>query len=320
MAQSGGTGSLAGTAALVTGGDSVLGLACARRLAADGAVVTICGTAERRLKESADAYGLLYAVADVTEEEQLDDAFAAAAASDPLRIVIAGARGSSSIGPVSRLNTVGWRATLDLHATGTMLTLKYAAREMARTGRGSFVAISSIAATTVHRWFGAYGPANAAVDNLVALAADELGGIGIRVNGIRPGIVRSELVAGIADPGPVMDDYLACIPLARVGDPADVAEAARFWPGRSRPGSPGRLSTLTAASICAGALTTPRRLNRCLALPRCAACPRNAHEPADPDRGADRRPHRRGSSAVLVHDATMTRPAPARAVFNYGSG
>jgi len=231
MAPSGGCGSLAGTAALVTGGDSVLGLACARRLAADGAVVTICGTAERRLKESADAYGLGYAVADVTEEEQVDDVFADAGASGPLRIVIAGARGSSSIGPLSRLNTTGWRATLDLTATGTMLTLKYAAREMARAGGGSFVAISSIAATTVHRWFGAYGPANAAVDNMVALAADELGGIGIRVNGIRPGIVASELVAGIADPGPVLDDYLACIPLARVGDPGDVAEAARFLAG-----------------------------------------------------------------------------------------
>lgn len=209
----------------------MLGLACARRLAADGAVVTICGTAERRLKESADAYGLRYAVADVTEEEQVDDVLAAAGADGPLRIVIAGARGSSSIGPLSRLNATGWRATLDLTATGTMLTLKYAAREMARAGGGSFVAISSIAATTVHRWFGAYGPANAAVDHMVALAADELGGIGIRVNGIRPGIVESELVAGIADPGPVMDDYLACMPLGRVGAPADVAEAARFLAG-----------------------------------------------------------------------------------------
>ena len=224
-------GSLAGTAALVTGGDSALGLACARRLAADGAGVTICGTAERCLKESAGAYGLRYAVADVTEEEQVADALADAAASGPLRIVIASARGSASIGPVARLNTAGWRATLDLNATGTMLTLKYAAREMARVGGGSFVAISSIAATTVHRWFGAYGPANAAVDHMVALAADELGGIGIRVNGVRPGIVESELVAGIADPGPVIDDYLACMPLGRVGSPADVAEAARFLAG-----------------------------------------------------------------------------------------
>src|SRR5690348_17832497 len=100
MAPSGGCGSLAGTAALVTGGDSALGLACARRLAADGAVVTISGTAEQYLKESADAFGLRYTVADVTEEEQVADALADAAASGPLRIVIASARGSASIGPV----------------------------------------------------------------------------------------------------------------------------------------------------------------------------------------------------------------------------
>ncbi len=228
MASSSEGGSLAGMAALVTGGESGIGLACARRLAADGAVVTICGRSEQRLKLSADACGLRYVVADVTDEDEMAAALADAAASGPLRIVIASAGGSASIGPLCQLNTAGWRATLDLNATGTMLTLKYATREMTRAGGGSFVAISSIAATTVHRWFGAYGPANAAVDHMVALAADELGGIGIRVNGIRPGVVESELVAGIADPGPVLDD---CLPLPRVGAPEDVAEAARFLAG-----------------------------------------------------------------------------------------
>jgi NAD(P)-dependent dehydrogenase (short-subunit alcohol dehydrogenase family) len=224
-------GALSGVAAMVTGGDSTVGLACARRLAADGATVTISGQDERRLKEYADDYQLRYLIADVTDEAQIAAAFADVAASGPLRIVVASAGGSASIGPLTQLNTAGWRATLDLNATGTMLTLKYAAQEMARAGGGSFVAISSIAAITIHRWFGAYGPANAAIDHMVALAADELGGIGIRVNGIRPGIVGSELVAGIADPGPVLDDYLACIPLTRVGAAADVAEAARFLAG-----------------------------------------------------------------------------------------
>jgi NAD(P)-dependent dehydrogenase (short-subunit alcohol dehydrogenase family) len=231
MASSSEGGSLVGKAALITGGESGIGLACARRLAADGATVTICGCSEEPLKLAADAHGLRYVVADVTDEEQIASAFADAASSGPLRIVIASAGGSASIGPVSQLNAAGWRATLELNATGAMLTLKYAAQEMARVGGGSFVAISSIAAITIHRWFGAYGPANAAVDHMVALAADELGGIGIRVNGIRPGIVESELVAGIADPGPVLDDYLACIPLSRVGTPEDIAEAARFLAG-----------------------------------------------------------------------------------------
>jgi NAD(P)-dependent dehydrogenase (short-subunit alcohol dehydrogenase family) len=224
-------GSLTGMAALVTGGEGAIGLACARRLAADGATVTICGQSEQCLKLSAEAYDLRYVIADVTDEDQIASAVADAAASGPLRIVIASAGGSASIGPLSQLNSTGWRVTLDLIATGTMLTLKYAAQEMARGGGGSFIAVSSIAATTIHRWFGAYGPANAAVDHMVALAADELGGIGIRVNGIRPGIVEAELVAGIADPVPVLDDYLACIPLSRVGAPADVAETARFLAG-----------------------------------------------------------------------------------------
>jgi NAD(P)-dependent dehydrogenase (short-subunit alcohol dehydrogenase family) len=231
MALSGEGEALAGTAALVTGGGSAIGLACARRLAADGATVTICGRSEQQIKLSAEAHGLRYVIADVTNEDEIAGALADAASSGPLRIVIASAGGSTSIGPLSQLNTAGWRATLDLNATGTMLTLKYSAQEMARAGGGSFVAISSIAATTIHRWFGAYGPANAAVDHMVALAADELGGIGIRVNGIRPGIVESELVAGIADPGAVLDDYLACMPLTRVGVPADIADAARFLAG-----------------------------------------------------------------------------------------
>jgi NAD(P)-dependent dehydrogenase (short-subunit alcohol dehydrogenase family) len=224
-------GSLAGAAALVTGGESAIGLACARRLAADGAIVTICGQSEQRLKLAADTYDLRYVIADVTDEDQIAGAVTDAAAGGPLRIVVASAGGSASIGPLSQLNTLGWRVTLDQIATGTMLTLKHATQEMARSGGGSFIAVSSIAATTIHRWFGAYGPANATVDHMVALAADELGGIGIRVNGIRPGIVEAELVAGIADPGPVLDDYLACIPLARVGTAADVADAVRFLAG-----------------------------------------------------------------------------------------
>ncbi|MGP4021990.1 SDR family oxidoreductase [Actinomadura sp. 3N407] len=222
---------LTGTAALVTGGGSGIGLACARRLAADGADVTICGRTEARLKDAAAAIGARHVVADVTSEEQVEAAVRAAAANAPLRAVIACAGGTTSVGPVPALDADAWRATLELNATGTMLTLKHATRLMARTGGGSFVAISSIAASSTHRWFGAYGVSKAAVDHLVQLGADELGGVGIRVNGIRPGLVRTELVAGVTDPGPVLDDYLACMPISRVGEPDDIAEAARFLSG-----------------------------------------------------------------------------------------
>ncbi|MGI5164805.1 SDR family oxidoreductase [Spirillospora sp. CA-253888] len=222
---------LEGTAALVTGGGSGIGLACARRLAADGADVLVCGRTEARLQEAAKEFGLRYAVADVVDEEQVAAAVAAAAETAPLRAVVHSAGGSTSIGPLPQLDTGAWRQTLELNATGTMLVLKHAARSMARTGGGAFVAISSIAASNTHRWFGAYGVSKAAVDHLVRLGADELGGVGVRVNGIRPGLVRTELVGGIAESGPVLEDYLACMPLGRVGEPEDIAEAARFLAG-----------------------------------------------------------------------------------------
>ncbi|MDN3357578.1 SDR family oxidoreductase [Actinomadura sp. DC4] len=224
---------LSGTGALVTGGGSGIGLACAARLAADGAVVTICGRTEERLRAAVARLGgkAAYVVADVTDEAEIAAAVGEAARRAPLRAVVASAGGSTSIGPIGRLDTAAWRATLELNATGTMLTIKHAAPAMARTGGGCVVVISSIAATRTHRWFGAYGVSKAAADHLVALAADELGGAGVRVNGVRAGLVRTEMVAGITDPGPVLDDYLECMPLARVGEPEDVAEAVRFLAG-----------------------------------------------------------------------------------------
>lgn len=231
---------LEGFGALVTGGGSGIGLGCAKRLAADGATVTICGRTEARLNEAASQIrevaapeaSVRYAVADVTDEEALTEVVAGAAeAGSGLRVAVSCAGGTTSAGPIGQLDTTAWRETLELNATGTMLVLKHCSRVMARSSGGSFIAISSIASSNTHKWFGAYGVSKAAVDHLVALGADELGAAGIRVNGIRPGLVATELVAGITEPGPILDDYLACMPLARVGQVEDIAAAARFLAG-----------------------------------------------------------------------------------------
>lgn len=220
---------LSGISALVTGGGSGIGRACAERLVRDGAEVTVVGRTESRLQQVAKEIGCRYFAADVTDEEQISAATAFAAENMPLKAVVASAGGSTSIGPIRELDLQAWKDTLELNATGTMLTFKHAARQM--TQGGAMVAISSIASSNTHRWFGAYGPSKAAVDHLVRLAADELGPHGIRVNGIRPGLVATELVAGITQEGPILDDYLQCMPVSRVGQPEDIAEAARFLVG-----------------------------------------------------------------------------------------
>jgi NAD(P)-dependent dehydrogenase (short-subunit alcohol dehydrogenase family) len=170
--------------------------------------------------------------ADVTDEDAL--AAAVAAAADPtgrLEGIVVSAGGSETIGPLTQVDAGAWRRTVDLNLTGTLLTIKHGARIMARQGGGSIVAISSVAGAVTHRWFGAYGPAKAGIDMLCRVAADELGASGIRVNSVRPGLTRTDLVEAITAPGPVLDDYLACTPLGRIGEPEDVANLVRFLLG-----------------------------------------------------------------------------------------
>src|SRR5918994_388064 len=71
----------------------------------------------------------------------------------------------------------------------------------------------------------------AGLEMLCMMAADELGASNIRVNTVRPGLTRTDLVEALTAPGPVLDDYLACMPLRRVGEPDEVAALVRFLVG-----------------------------------------------------------------------------------------
>ena len=129
-----------------------------------------------------------YEPADVTNEDEVARVVEAATAwTGRLHGVVHCAGGSETIGPITQIDSEAWRRTVDLNVNGTMYVLKHAARELVRGGGGSFVGISSIAASNTHRWFGAYGVSKSAIDHLMQLAADELGASWVRVNCIRPG-------------------------------------------------------------------------------------------------------------------------------------
>jgi len=220
---------------LVTGGGSGIGLGVAAGLARAGARVVIVGRDAGRLAAvtdeiNADADGEVRPhPADVTNEEQVAAAVTSATEwNGRLHGVVHCAGGSETIGPVTQIDSAAWRRTVDLNVNGTMYVLKHSARQMVRAGGGSFVGISSIAASNVHRWFGAYGVTKSALDHLMMLAADELGPSWVRVNGIRPGLIRTDLVQVILDSPEVSEDYRRCTPLPRVGEVTDVASMAMF--------------------------------------------------------------------------------------------
>lgn len=225
---------LQGTAALVTAGGTGLGLGIAKRLARDGALVTICGRREAVLSQAVKEIGndARYIVCDVTDDEQVKAAVTAA--TEPLGrldIAIANAGGGAAAGPLVMTDLEAWNATLALTLTSTLSTIKHAAPIMGRGQGGAIVAVSSIAGHLTHRNLGQYCVAKAGVEMLVRNSADELGQYGIRVNGVRPGLVPTEMAAGLEQTEAVRKDYLAQMPLGRLGTPEDVAAAVCFLAG-----------------------------------------------------------------------------------------
>lgn len=107
---------------------------------------------------------------------------------------------------------------------------------MVAGGGGSFVGMSSIAATATHPVFGAYPVAKAAIDAMMRNAADEYGPAGVRCNSVQPGFVATEIMEGIPRDSSVFESYLVNTPLGGISEPADVAAVVAFLlgPGASR--------------------------------------------------------------------------------------
>jgi NAD(P)-dependent dehydrogenase (short-subunit alcohol dehydrogenase family) len=230
---------LDGYGVLVTGGGSGIGEGCAAAFVRDGAHVTICGRTPSKLEAAAERLRRVAAPGatvqtiptDVTDEAQVVAAVSRAAEpSGGLHGVVGSAGGTLHMGPLHLADVDAVRATFDLNVIGTFLTLKHSVPHLAGTG-GSFVGISSHVGLQTERFLGAYGASKAGLDQLLRFAADELGPARVRVNSIRPGIIDNELMAAITAGGPVLDSYLAEIPLGRVGTVEDVAALARFLVG-----------------------------------------------------------------------------------------
>lgn len=221
-------------AALVTGGGSGIGLACAQRLAADGYRVTICGRTAGRLEAALGQLpaGSRAVVADITDEAAVDRAVAEAAGeSGGLDVVVANAGGAYAVGPLALVEVADFERELSVNITGTFVTIKAAAPALARDGGGAVVAVSSIAGCLTHPLMAAYSTSKAGLEMLLRNAADELGRFGIRVNGVRPGLVPTEASDPLATHEATRADYLAQMPLGRVGTVEDIAAAVAFLAG-----------------------------------------------------------------------------------------
>jgi NAD(P)-dependent dehydrogenase (short-subunit alcohol dehydrogenase family) len=226
---------LDGQRALVVGGGSGIGFASARLLARDGARVTIAGRTESKLIEACgilEGQGLSarWAVCDVLDGEATENAVEHASEGVGLDIAVV-VPGGGGISPVLLFDDEEFIRHVGLNVRPAFFTIKYAGRAMVRSGGGSIIAISSTAAVMSSRFLASYSAGKAAVDQLVRVAADELGEYGVRVNAVRPGLTRTPTTEGMFQSAEMVEAFLAHQPIPRSGEADDIAEAVRYFAG-----------------------------------------------------------------------------------------
>lgn len=202
--------------AVVVGGASGIGAACATALAADGCEVVV-----------ADLPGTPADVeCDVTSEESVSALFDGVIATHGRLDVVVNSAGTSTLAPVVDHDAAEFRRVLDVCLTGAFLVIKHAGRVLGEGG--SITSLTSLNARQPGAGMAAYCSAKAGLAMLTEVAALELGPRGIRVNAVSPGLVVTPLTAPALDIDGIEDDYLANTPLGRSGTPEEVAEAVLF--------------------------------------------------------------------------------------------
>jgi NAD(P)-dependent dehydrogenase (short-subunit alcohol dehydrogenase family) len=234
------SGGLEGYAFIVTGGGTGIGRACAERLAADGAAVTICGRTESKLVDAAEKVAKVaghggsvqHVVADVTDEGDVQRVVEKALEpTGKLNGCIANAGGGGGMGPFHMQQAEEFTRVLHLNVLGTLFCLKHTVPHMVAAGEGSFVGMSSIAGHVTHPYFGAYTVSKAGIEEMIRNAADEYGPTRVRFNAIRPGFISTEIMEGVPRDSDVYRSYIENTPMQDVGEPEDVAALARFLVG-----------------------------------------------------------------------------------------
>jgi 3-oxoacyl-[acyl-carrier protein] reductase len=127
---------------------------------------------------------------------------------------------------VDRLSLEHWRAVIDVNLTGVFLCGRAAAERMVKLGNGGVIVNISSISRNGNAGQTNYSAAKAGVVAMAEVWAKELARHGIRTGSIAPGFVRTDILSSMKPE--VLERVIAPVPLKRLGDPAEVAQAARF--------------------------------------------------------------------------------------------
>lgn len=223
---------LEGKIAFVTGGGSGIGAATAERFAQEGATVVICGRRKQPLGEvvarikaaggSAEAI-----VADVGNEAQFVGALEQTAKKHGSLDILVNNAMAYTWGGIDAMTTADWHANFSTSVDGTFWGTRTALKLMGAKG-GSIVNISSICGTLGTPFMSGYSAAKAAIINFSRAAAAEGAAAGIRVNVVIPAVVETPATAGMLADEASRKNTEKLIPMGRVGQSNELANAVLF--------------------------------------------------------------------------------------------
>ena len=227
--------------ALVTGAAGGMGSVIAAQLGENGAAVALVDSDAERLRRVAKEL----ANADVTAEPFPTDIRSSTEVEQTVAQVearlgpidyLVNAAGVLRVAEGRELSNEDWNLTLDVNATGTFYVTRAVADRMAERGRGAVVTVASNAANTPRTGMAAYAASKAATTMFTKVLGLELAGHGVRCNVVAPGSTETEMLSSLWTDGDwrrasiegVADQFRLGIPLGKVAQPGDVADAVLF--------------------------------------------------------------------------------------------
>ena len=220
---------LDGKVAVITGGASGIGLACAHTMARSGADVSLWDLDESALDEALTSlaqYGRRThgAVVDVADSQRVDKAMedvVAALGRVDIAVCNAGIGGEASTS--GDYSDEGWLQVIGINLNGVFFTQRAAIRAMKLSGGGSIINMASILGQVGFATASAYTAAKHVVVGLTQVAAWEHAADGVRVNAVGPGFIMTPLLTKNLDQ-PTLDFLGTQHALQRLGTPQEVAE------------------------------------------------------------------------------------------------
>lgn len=218
---------------VITGGSRGIGFAAAERFLREGATVILSASSQKNadraveaLKEkypTATVEGISPNLSDLNDVKTVFDSIVEKHGSIDILINNAGVSEST---PLGQYTEETFDKVMDLNVKGVFTATKAAAEHMEKQGSGVILNTSSVVSLYGQPSGFAYPASKFAVNGMTLSLARELGPKGIRVNAVAPGITETDMMKAV--PKEVIDPLIAQIPLRRLGQPEDIANAFAF--------------------------------------------------------------------------------------------